>query len=132
MLAVRRLAAALALAAVAVPAAAVGLGPLMATGVTRTERKGFYLVLVNPFPRAERFRLYSAGWDDEEPVARVLIPTQAPLVAPRSQRKILVVDTGLKPGELHQFRVCAERADRSAEGLIHARVCSKLVARRLG
>jgi hypothetical protein len=132
MLAIRRLGAALALGAVAVPAVAVGLGPLALAGVTRTERKGFYLTLVNPFARAERFRLYSTGVNDEQAEARVLIPIATPMVAGRSQRRMLVVDTGLKPGEEHQFRVCAERVDRSQEGLIHARVCSKLTARRLG
>jgi hypothetical protein len=131
MFAVRRVAAALALAAAVTPAAAVGLGPLTLSGATRSERKGFYLTLVNPFPKAERFRLYSAGWDDEQPVARVLIPIATPLVAANAQRRMLVIDTGLAPGEEHHFRVCAERVDRSQEGLIHARVCSKLTARRV-
>lgn len=128
----RRLVAALALALVATPALAVGLGPLSLAGVTRTERKGFYLVLVNPFATAERFRLYSTEVDSEQGVDRVLIPVATPIVGPRSQRRVLVIDTGLKPGEVHTFRVCAERADRSREGMIHARVCSKLSARRLG
>ena len=131
MLAIRHLAAALTLAAIVAPAAAVGLGPLTASGVTRTDRKGFYLVLVNPYARAERFRLYSAGWDDERSVERVLIPVAMPMVAAKSHRRVLVIDTGLKPGEEHRFRVSAERVDRSSEGFIHARVCSKLVARRL-
>lgn len=121
----------LALAAAVAPAAAVGLGPLAAAGSTRTERKGFYLTLINPFAQAERFRLYSAGPNDEQPVARVLIPNAMPLVPAKSQRRVLVIATGLKPGEEHIFRVCAERADRSQEGMIHARVCSKLVARRV-
>lgn len=64
-------------------------------------------------------------------MARVLIPDAMPLVPARSQRRVLVIDTGLKPGEEHIFRVCAERADRSEEGMIHARVCSKLTARRV-
>ena len=131
MLAIRRLVALLALAAVVAPAAAVGLGPLSASGTTRTERKGFYLTVINPFARAERFRLYSAGVGDERPVARVLIPDSMPMVPARSQRRVLVIATGLAPGEEHSFRVCAERADRSQEGMIHARVCSKLTARRI-
>ena len=45
---------ALALASVVAPAGAVGLGPLSLSGTTRTERKGFYLTLINPFARAER------------------------------------------------------------------------------
>lgn len=132
MFAVRRLAAIAALAGIAAPALAVGLGPLTASGVTRSERNGFYLTLINPFAKAERFRLYSAGWDDEAPVARVLIPIATPIVGAKSQRRVLVIDTGLKPGEEHQFRVCAERVDRRQEGFIHARACSKLTARRLG
>ena len=131
MLAVRRVVAALALAATVAPAAAVGLGPLAAAGVTRTERKGFYLTLINPFVRAERFRLYSAGTDDELARPRVFIPDAMPLVPARSQRRVLVIATGLRPGEEYLFRVCAERADRSEEGMIHARVCSKLTARRV-
>lgn len=131
MLAIRRFALLLALAAMVAPAAAVGLGPLAASGTTRSERKGFYLTLINPFPRAERFRLYSAEWDNERPVPRVLIPVATALLAANSQRRMLVIATGLKPGEEHSFRVCAERADRSQEGMIHARVCSKLIARRV-
>ena len=95
----RWLVAAMALAAVAAPALAVGLGPLAMSGVTRTERKGFYLVLVNPFATAERFRLYSTEIDSEQGVDRVLIPVATPMVGPRSQRRVLVIDTGLKPGD---------------------------------
>ncbi|MBA3729478.1 MAG: hypothetical protein H0W92_01525 [Sphingomonas sp.] len=131
MLAVRLAAAALVLAAIGAPAAAVGLGPLSASGITGTERKGFYLTLINPFPKAGRFRVYSTAWDSEQPAARVLIPVARPIVGPNSRRRVLVIATGLQPGELHSFRVCAERVDRSGESLIHARVCSKLTARRV-
>lgn len=128
----RVLAAAAVAAVVAAPAAAVGLGPLVNEGKTATDRKGFYLTLINPYPTAERFRLYSAGWDDEAPVARVRIPASTVVVGPGSQRRVLVIDTALAPGETHRFRVCAERAGPKREAMIHARVCSKLVARRLG
>jgi P pilus assembly chaperone PapD len=112
-------------------AGAVGLGPLSATGLTRTDRKGFYLTLINPYPSRERFRVYSVELNGEGPVARVLIPISTPLLGPKSQRRVLVVATGLAPGEEHKFRVCAERVAPAGEELIHARVCSKLTARRL-
>ncbi|HVM37705.1 MAG TPA: hypothetical protein VM265_04890 [Sphingomicrobium sp.] len=124
--------AALVLALVAAPAAAVGLGPLKNEGVTASERKGFYLTLINPYPTQERFRLYSVEWDSEAPVPRVRIPVASPVLGPKSQRRMLVIDTGLAPGETHRFRVCAERVDPAGEAMIHARVCSKLTARRLG
>jgi hypothetical protein len=124
--------AALVLALAAAPAAAVGLGPLKNEGVTASERKGFYLTLINPYEKSERFRLYSVEWDSEAPVARVRIPIASPVLGAKSQRRILVIDTGLVPGETHRFRVCAERVDPAGEAIIHARVCSKLTARRLG
>ena len=126
----RRVAALLGLLAAA-PASAVGLGPLTNAGVTGSERKGFYLTLINPYPTQERFRLYSVGWDNETPVPRVRIPLGTAVLGPKSQRRIVVIDTGLAPGETHQFRVCAERIEPAGKALIHARVCSKLSARRL-
>lgn len=114
------------------PAGAVGLGPLAREGATTTARKGFYLTLINPYRTAERFRFYSVGWDDEAPVDRVHIPIRTVLLGAKSQRKLLVVDTGLAPGETHRFRVCAERVEPAGKAMIHARVCSKLTARRVG
>ena len=127
----RALAVAASACAVAVPAGAVGLGPLRHSGDTLSERKGFYLTLINPYPAAERFRLYAIGWDSEAPAAEVRIPVAEPRLGPSSRRRVLVVATGLEPGENRRFRVCAERA-KPEEGMIHARVCSKLVARRVG
>lgn len=112
-------------------AGAVGLGPLTHSGVTNSERKGFYLTLINPYPRQERFRIYSVEWDTEKPVGRVFIPMRKTSVGPNAERRILVIDTGLAPGEEHRFRVCAERVMPPGEELIHARVCSKLIARRV-
>ena len=123
-------AAGLALAALASSATAVGLGPLTAEGATRSDRKGFYLVLVNPYPSRQQFRVYGVGAADEQPQPGVLIPLERPVMGPGGQRRLLVVATGLAPGEVRTFRVCAERAGRQ-EGMIHARVCSKLVARRV-
>jgi len=116
----------------AAPAAAVGLGPLTADGATLSDRKGFYLTLINPYASQERYRLYSVETDSEVPVSRVLIPVDRPVLGPKAQRKILIVDTGLAPGETHSFRVCAERVEPAGKALIHARVCSKLTARRRG
>ncbi len=127
-----RLAAAVLIAAASFSSAgAVGLGPLTNSGVTDSDRKGFYLTLINPYPEQERFRLYGIEWDTEKPVARVRIPISKPLLGPKTQRRILVIATGLVPGEEHRFRVCAERVESPGEELIHARVCSKLTARRI-
>lgn len=127
-----RTAAALLVAVAAGSAAgAVGLGPLSNSGLTNSDRKGFYLTLINPYPTQARFRLYGVEWDSETPVARVRIPIDRPVLGPKSQRRLLVIDTGLVPGEEHRFRICAERAQPAGEGIIHARVCSKLIARRV-
>lgn len=132
MPAVRAAATALALLVAASAAQAVGLGPLTASGTTNSDRKGFYLTLINPYPATVQFRLYGIEWDSEQPAQRVRIPVNRPLLGPKSQRRILVIAFALKPGEHHSFRVCAERADSAAEGMINARVCSKLIARRRG
>ena len=121
----------LGLAGVASSAGSVGLGPLTHEGITASDRKGFYLTLINPYPTQERFRLYSVGLNDEQPVGRVRIPLAVAALGPKSQRRVLVIDTALAPGEIHQFRVCAERVEPEGKALIHARVCSKLSARRL-
>ena len=121
----------LALAALAsAPAFAVGLGPLAKSGVTDTDRKGFYLTLINPYPTATTFHAYAIGPEDETEQARVRILPAATTLPARSNRRILVIATGLRPGETYAFRVCAERA-QNPEELLHARVCSRLSARRL-
>lgn len=127
----RRAAATLAaLALAATPALAVGLGPLSKSGVTDSERKGFFLTLINPYPAATPYRAYAVGADDETAQPRVRITPAEVTLGGRATRRILIVATGLRPGEAYAFRVCAERAD-TAEGMIHARVCSHLSARRL-
>jgi hypothetical protein len=126
----KRAALVLAALALAAPALAVGLGPLSKSGVTDTDRKGFFLTLINPYPAATAFRAYAVGAGDETPQPRVrILPGEATLGG-RTTRRILVVATGLAPGETYAFRVCAELA-HTPKGMIHARVCSNLSARRL-
>jgi hypothetical protein len=117
---------------VAAPAGAVGLGPLIMSGFTAGERKGFFLTLINPAPVATRFRLYPVGWDNELPFTRARLSVGESVLGPGAQRKLLVVADGLVPGESLRFRVCAERANPDEKELVHGRVCAKLVARRLG
>ena len=112
------------------PAGAVGLGPLRKEGVTDGPAKAFYLTLINPYPSRETFRVYAIGTDSDTPEARVTLPQPEIQLPGERSRRILVIATDLAPGESHTFRVCAERADR-IEGPIHARVCSRLTARRL-
>ncbi len=111
-------------------AVAVGLGPLEKSGLTASEAKGFYLTLTNPYKEPYRFRTFV---DPDSPGAgdRVTILPEVALMAPESNRKILVVVRDLVPGEQFDVRVCAERIE-SKEVVIHARVCSKLSARRVG
>lgn len=128
----RFLALAIALVPVGGAAQAVGLGPLAKEGVTASSRKGFYLTLINPYPVAATFRLYGLGWADDTPQPGVVIPVDTPSLGARSQRRMLVIATGLGSAQVHRFRVCAERVDPKGKAMIHARVCSKLVARRVG
>lgn len=114
----------------AASAAAVGLGPLEKSGVTDGAGKAFYLTLINPYPRAERFTLEPHGLLDELPAPRVVIFPSAATVAPGGRRQVLVIVRHIAPGETYVFRVCAQRPPRPEES-VHARVCSKLTARRL-
>jgi hypothetical protein len=111
-------------------ALAVGLGPLTKQGVTDGPRKAFFLTLINPYPAAETFRAYAVGMDDEIGQPRVRIVPETSRIGGRSNRRIIVIAKDIAPGETFAFRVCAERAQQN-EGMIHARVCSKLSARRL-
>lgn len=114
---------------VAAPALAVGLGPLRKEGVTDGPAKAFYLTLYNPYDQRASFELRAFGADDEDPAPRVHLP--APMaVAAKSSRKVTVYVGDLTPGESYTFRVCAERLTFEEEP-IHARVCSRLTARRL-
>ncbi len=120
----------LALAA-SVPAAAVGLGPLSRSGITDGPAKAFYLTVMNPYAGPVGFRAYAIGSDDEGPQSRVQVFPDRVRLAGGSQRRILVVAKNLARGETYAFRVCAEREQQTG-GMINARVCSKLSARRLG
>lgn len=114
----------------AAPAAAVGLGPLTKSGLTDGERKAFYLTLINPYRVATTFRAYAIGYDDETAEPRVRIVPDVAKLGGESNRKLLVIADHIAPGESLSFRVCAERVETNQE-ILNARVCSKLVARRL-
>lgn len=120
---------ALAVLAAATPALAVGLGPLRKEGVTDGPDKAFYLTLYNPYKTRENFVVHAVGAEDEIPAPRVRLPSMLPL-RPESARKIMIVVGGLIPGESYTFRLCAEKFTPEQE-TIHARVCSRLTARRL-
>lgn len=127
---IRRAAPIAALALLAAPALGVGLGPLTKAGITDGPRKAFYLTLINPYPAAARFTAYAVGPADEAMQTRVSILPADATVAGRGSRRLLVIAEDMAPGETYDFRVCAARADQP-EGMIHARVCSRLSARRL-
>ncbi|QYU69391.1 hypothetical protein J4558_04395 [Leptolyngbya sp. 15MV] len=127
----RRIAAAMLAMAVAAPALAVGLAPLGREGITDGPEKGFFLTVINPYAEPRNFRAYATGWDDDDAGTALAVdirPAQFRIAAGK-QRRILVVAQDLSPGEARRFRVCAELARQ--EGLINARVCSKLAARRV-
>lgn len=122
--------AALALLLAWTPALAVGLGPLKREGVTDGPGKAFYLTLSNPYPLAERFQVEPVGLADDDAAPRVTVFPDQPVVGAGGARRLLVIVRPLQPGETYTFRVCAQRAPRPEE-TVHARVCSKLAARRL-
>lgn len=121
---------AMAVAAAATPALAVGLGPLAKSGVTDGPRKGFYLTVINPYRQVETYTLTALATDSEREAARVAIFPAKVAIGGGGTRKVLVVADGLTPGETYQFRVCAEKPPVLTE-TVHARVCSKLSARRV-
>lgn len=126
----KRLALGALLALVPTAAAAVGLGPLSKEGVTDGPAKGFYLTLYNPYEQRTPFVLYAIGAEDEARAARVRLNTNPITLPAKGQRKLMIVADGLQPGERYSFRVCAERYTTQEES-IHARVCSRLTARRV-
>lgn len=127
-----RRAAALALATgAAVPAMAVGLGPLVIEGTVAGPRKAFYLTILNPYPDATTFVLSARGRDDEGDPGDVRIHPARLTLAAGSDRRVIVVADNLEPGPTRWFRVCAERAVDPEGSPIHARVCSRLGARRV-
>ena len=115
--------------AIAAPATAVGLGPLAKSGLTNGPRKAFFLQLTNPYRQPTRFRAYAVGMEDEEGQPRITIMPAVAELGAGGTRRLLVIAGELAPGETYQFRVCAERDEPI--GMINARVCSKLAARRI-
>ncbi len=122
-----------ALAALLAPAPllAVGLGPLTKEGVVAGPRKAFYLTVVNPGSTPTNFVTSAIGLLDEQSVGRVAVFPSTIRLGGYQNRQILVIAGDLQPGETFRFRVCAERAQPPEGATIHARVCSKLSARRL-
>ncbi len=114
----------------AAPALAVGLGPLHKEGVTDSDRKGFYLTVINPFPKSETFILTPLDAIAEAPAPRVTAFPARMVIGGGRSRQALIIASGLAPQERYTFRVCAERPPLPTE-TIHARVCSKLTARRV-
>ncbi|MET0241790.1 MAG: hypothetical protein ABW184_18005 [Sphingobium sp.] len=130
----RKVAAAFAGLLLAAPLGAVGLGPLNDEGVIDGPRKGFTLTLYNPYTVPTEFEAYAVGPDNEDETrqTRVTILPERAILGAGQSRRLLVIADDLKPGETYRFRLCAERAASPSGEMIHARVCSKLSARRIG
>lgn len=126
---IRRLVAALTL--VTAPAFAIGLGPLTKEGSVAGSRKAFYLTIVNPENGYNVYMATAIDFTGDEPAPRVTVFPSRVRLGGHQHRQILVIADGLTPGETYRFRVCAERAQIPEGTTIHARVCSKLTARRL-
>lgn len=116
---------------IAPPLGAVGLGPLSKDGIIDGSRKGFQLVLYNPYPRAVKYLAYAIAEEDDTPQSRVAIIPRTVNLGARQSRRLIIVASGIAPQELYRFRVCAERASSPAGVVINARVCSKLSVHRL-
>lgn len=123
----KRVLAAVVSLALAGPALAVGLAPLAKEGLTVGPHKAFYLTVINPYTQA---RTFAVAPDGEDAAGHIAILPATLTIKPGGQRRIMVVLRDLAPGETRTTRVCAQLAQQ--EGMIHARVCSKLSARRLG
>lgn len=123
------LAAGLAAIALAGPVLAVGMAPLAKQGMTVGPAKAFYLTVINPYAQAREFRAYVDGPADEATREDVSILPAVVTIKPGGQRRVVVIMRGLQPGETRDTRICAELA--KMEGMVHARVCSKLSATRL-
>jgi hypothetical protein len=120
----------LAMALIAGPALAVGLGPLKKEGVTDGSAKGFWLTVGNSDRRTQTFIITARAEADETVQDRVVVIPDRLMVAPERTRRLLVIARALKPNERYTFRVCAEAPPVPKE-TVHARVCSKLTARRV-
>lgn len=121
------------LASLTVPALAVGLSPMRKEGPVAGPAKAFYLTVINPYPEAREFVAYQDGrvaaeGGEEGPRAVAILPARLAIKG-QGTRRITVIVRDLSPGETRETRVCAELAKQ--EGMVHARVCSTLVARRI-
>ena len=121
--------AALAICALATPALAVGLSPLRKEGAVAGANKAYYLTVINPYADRREFVAYQDGLDQNAKPPQLTIHPARLAIAPRGQRRIMVIVRELAPGETRETRVCAELAKQ--QGMFHARVCSTLVSRRL-
>ncbi|MGB3723039.1 MAG: hypothetical protein WA979_09500 [Pacificimonas sp.] len=99
--------------------------------MTATEKKGFYLTVINPYDLPQRFAIRALDWQNEKEIANVQIHPNNAVVRANGKRRVLVIFTDLPRGEETRARICAQ-LDRNPEGVaIEARVCSKLTARRM-
>lgn len=113
-----------------VSADAIGLGPLRHKGITDGPRKGFWLNVWNSAQVAETYRFHPYLESEDAHNERVTVFPDTIRMAPGRQRRVLVVASGMKPGERFTFRVCAGRDPKETE-VIYARVCSTLTAIRI-
>lgn len=119
----------------ATPALAVGLSPLRKEGPTAGPAKAFYLTVINPYPEPRAYRAYVdgaspvTGESGEGATSDVVILPAMVTIKGQGQRRLTVIVRGLEPGETREARICAQLVKQ--EGMINARVCSTLLARRL-
>lgn len=111
----------------AAPALAVGMTPLHKEGLTGSSKKAFYLTVMNPYKSTREYRAYVSG-EPADAVGITILPERM-VIKSGGQRRVMVIINDLEPGQSRETHVCAELAKN--EGMINARVCSTLLARRV-
>ena len=130
MRALRAGAAALTLLAVAGAAQGQGLSPLKKAGTTPTDRKAFYVNVLNPYDRPMRFVLDVKEPDLETPAERAWVfPREFP-VAPAKGRRVTLIMEIKNDQPDRTVSLCVMAPDLKSHVL--PRVCGTYIGRRFG
>ena len=118
----------LAFACLAIPVHAAGLAPMEKEGFTTSDKKAFYLTVINPYSHMIEYELNAYEPDLKTPARGVKVNRKSLRVAGKRKQKIVLIVQIPKNQKEREIALCVHTPSKSKS--ILARVCGRYIGKR--
>lgn len=112
----------------AISAFAAGLSPMKAEGFTPSDKKAFYLMVINPYRRTIDYELNAYEADLRTPARGILVNRKTLRVPGQRKRKIVLVVTIPENQKEREIALCVHSPSQTT--FVLARVCGRYLGKR--